>query len=113
MALKKTHTEPIQEEAPAAIAAKAPETEPVTEPVKAAAQEPDYLVYLGPSLRGYISKNQIIPRHQLLALDRVKEKHPDVKYLLVSGDQVASTRAMIKRADNFLASAYERLAGKA
>ena len=113
MALKKTRAEPLKEEVRAAIAAEAPETEPVNEPVKAVAQDPDYLVYLGPSLRGYISKNQIIPRPQLLALDRVKEKYPDVKYLLVPGDQVASSRAMIKRADNFLASVYERLAGKA
>ena len=113
MALKKTHAESVKEEARAAIAAEAPETEPVKQPVKAAVQEPDYLVYLGPSLRGYISKNQIIPRPQLLALDRVKEKYPEIKYLLVPGDQVASSRAMIKRADNFLASAYERLAGKA
>lgn len=111
MALKKTQADPVREEALAEIAAQAPEVKTVKAPAKAA--EPDYLVYVGPSLRGYISRNQIIPRHQLLALNRVKEKHPDVKYLLVTGDQVASARAMIKRADNYLASAYERLAGKA
>ena len=48
-----------------------------------------------------------------MMLDRVKEKHPDIKYLLFPGDQVASARAQIRKADNFLASVYERLAGKA
>ena len=113
MALKKTIAEPIKEETPAAIAAETPETLPEKAPVQADIQEPAYLVYIGPTMRGYISRNQIIPRHQLMTLDRVKEKHPDIKYLLFPGDQVASARAQIRKADNFLASVYERLAGKA
>ncbi|MDD3109044.1 MAG: hypothetical protein PHH32_00180 [Eubacteriales bacterium] len=117
MAIKKTVdpvADPIKEEA-AVLPEKKPEkaAEPARAQTKAAAKKPAYLMYLGPTLRGYISKNQIIPRHRLQALEGVKEKFPDVIYLTVTGDQVASARAKIKSAGNYLAAAYERLAVKA
>lgn len=117
MALKKTPIKeeiigPIPEQEPEAVAAAAPE------PVKAAAPnlvpvQPKYLVYIGPSIRGHIGKNAIIRQDQFKALDRSLEAYPSIKHLLVTGDQIAAARAMIRQPDSYLHAVYAQLIDKA
>lgn len=72
-----------------------------------------FYVYIGPSIRGLISRNAIYEVNELKSLDRALEKHPDIKHLLIPGEQLGQARIAIKDADSFLSTIYNRLANKA
>jgi hypothetical protein len=94
------------EEADAPVeAAPAPRAEP--------AQEPAYRVYIGPSIRGGITENAIIPREGMAYLQDALAKYPDIKILLIPGDKLGEARAALKKKDGYLRAVYTRLAAKA
>lgn len=103
MAVKKTD-EKLEEKAVVAPKPKAP-----------AAKQPQaaFYMYIGPSIRGLISKNAIYPRKDLKRLDDALAKHPDIKHLLIPDNQLGAARIAIKKPDSFLAVVYDRLAEKA
>ncbi len=72
-----------------------------------------FYMYIGPSIRGLISKNAIYPRKDLKRLDDALAKHPDIKHLLIPDNQLGAARIAIKKPDSFLAVVYDRLAEKA
>ena len=72
--------------------------------------EPDYVVYIGPSLRAMITKNAIIRKQDLNSVELALERYPDIKHLLIPGDQLGTARAQIRNPDSFLAQVYGRLA---
>lgn len=86
-------------------------------PVKqaTAAKQPQaaFYMYIGPSIRGLISGNTVYRKDELKALDAALAKHPDIKHLLIPGEQLGAARIAIKKPDSFLAAVYDRLANKA
>lgn len=72
-----------------------------------------FFMYIGPSIRGVISKNAIYRRDELKKLDEALAAHTDIRYLLIPGDQLGAARADLKKPDSFLAAVYDRLANKA
>ena len=111
MTIKK---KPIKEETREPVPERSPEQEPVKEArAKTTPARPAYLVYIGPSIRGHLVKNAVIRRDQFKALERSLEAYPEIKHLLVTGDQVAASRAMVRQPDSYLHAVYAQLAGKA
>lgn len=100
---------------------KTPDSKPANkapEPVKLqpqVAKQPQaaFFVYIGPDIRGVISKNAIYRKDELKGLDDAIKQHPDIKHLLIPGEQLGEARATIKKQDSFLAAVYNRLATKA
>ena len=78
--------------------------------VKAATAIPDYVVYIGPSIRAMIAKNAIISKDEMGNIDQALERFPEIKHLLIPGDQLGEARAQIKNPDSFLAQVYGKLA---
>lgn len=104
---------------------KAPETQPeerkeniITLPKELKPQavskpQAAFYMYIGPSIRGVICANAVIRADALKRLDDALVKYPDIKHLLIPGEQLGAARVAIKKPDNFLAAIYNRLAHKA
>ncbi|WP_409969614.1 hypothetical protein RFF05_06790 [Bengtsoniella intestinalis] len=64
-----------------------------------------YCVYLGPSIRGVIQRGAIFQGEKsevLKALDGAVAKYPEIKYLVVADETLATDRIKIKTAGNLL-----------
>lgn len=72
-----------------------------------------FYMYIGPSIRGVISRNAIIRKGEMKRLDDALAKYPDIKHLLIPGEQLGAARIAIKKPNSFLAAVYNRLADKA
>ena len=84
---------------------------------KKAAKEPakkeTFSVYLGPSIRGVITKGQIFPMAKaevLAAVAQAAEKYPRIADLIVEGEALPEAAARIKQPDSLLHKTYENLA---
>lgn len=105
MPVKKTETKPeakVEEKTTATINKQAAEK-----------QKAAFYMYIGPSIRGQISKNAVYSGDELKSLDKVLKKYPDIKHLLIPGEQLGQARIAIKDTNSFLATIYNRLADKA
>lgn len=80
---------------------------------QAAEEKAAFYVYIGPSIRGLISKNAVYSGDELKSLDKAIKKHPDIKHLLIPGEQLGKARIAIRDANSYLAMIYNRLANKA
>lgn len=110
MAVKDTPEKTPATKAPATV--KAPE--PTKTPAPAAKQpQAAFFVYIGPDIRGLISKNAIYRKDEMKRLDPALEKHPDIKHLLIPGEQLGAARETIRKPDSYLAMVYDRLANRA
>lgn len=72
-----------------------------------------FSVYLGPSIRGGITKGQIFPMTKaeaLASIAKTVEKQPLVAELIVEGDALPGAVARIKQPDSLLFKTYEKLA---
>ena len=73
---------------------------------------PGYYVYIGPTIRSFCQHNSIYTGsredvEKLLA--RAIEKYPPIAQLLVSGDELAEARQMIKQPGNRIFEQNKRL----
>lgn len=72
-----------------------------------------FYMYIGPAIRGLISSNAIYRKDELKRLDDALAKYPDIKHLLIPGEQLGAARIAIKKPDSFLSVVYNRLAKQA
>lgn len=84
---------------------KAPIKAPVAKTLPSA-----FYVYIGPAIRGIMSKGVVVPGNELRKLDAAIEKYPDIKTLLIPGENLGRAREALKEPYNFLNAAYKRLA---
>lgn len=68
-------------------------------------------VYIGPTIRNYIQHNTILTgtREDVVKkLDRAIEKYPPIAQLLISSDQLAEARILVRQPGNRLYEVYRR-----
>lgn len=76
-------------------------------------EEAAYQVYIGPSIRGVISENAIITKNEMARIQDALVKYPDIKALLIPGENLGEARSALKKRDSYLRAVYIRLAAKA
>lgn len=81
---------------------------------KPEAQTPEtvFCAYLGPSIRGSITKGQIFPltKAQAVAeLASIIERYPSIADLIVDGDELPAARVRIAQTNSLLHKTYEKL----
>ena len=72
-----------------------------------------FSVYLGPSIRGGITKGQIFPMAKaevLSSIAQAVEEHPLIADLIVEGGELPEANVRIKQPDSLLYKTYEKLA---
>lgn len=72
-----------------------------------------FSVYLGPNIRGGITKGQIFPMAKaevLASIAQAVEKYPLIADLIVEGDELPVALARVKQPDSLLHTTYEKLA---
>ncbi len=75
--------------------------------------KPQVCVYIGPSLRGIITKGQVFrgdKQTALASLVPAARKYPGIANLIVSGEQLAGARFEVKREGSLLNKKYTMLA---
>lgn len=75
-----------------------------------------FFCYIGPSIPGLIQHGDIYRGTRRAALADAAaaiERHPLIKTLIVSGDQLSDARLKVKKPGNALYKNYKRVAGKA
>ncbi len=83
------------------------------QPARKEARKEAFSVYLGPSIRGGITKGQIFPAAKaevLSSIAKAVEKHPLIADLIVEGDALPDAVARINQPDSLLHKTYEKLA---
>ena len=68
-------------------------------------------VYIGPTIRSAIQQNTILTgtREEVLKrLERAIEKYPPIAHLLISAEELAEARKLIKQPGNRLYEVYRR-----
>ena len=76
------------------------------------ASEAAFCAYLGPSIRGSITKGQIFPltKAQVVAeLAPLLERYPLIADLIVDGDELPAARSRIAQTNSLLHKTYEKL----
>ena len=81
---------------------------------KPEAQGPEavFCAYLGPSIRGSITKGQIFPltKAQVVAeLAPIIERYPSIADLIVDGNELPEARVRIAQTNSLLHKTYEKL----
>ena len=77
------------------------------------ARKEAFSVYLGPSIRGGITKGQIFPMAKaevLASIAPLVEKQPLIADLIVEGGELPEASARIRQPDSLLFKTYEKLA---
>lgn len=72
-----------------------------------------FYVYVGPAIRGVIGNNTVIKETELKGLDSAIAQYPDIKALLIPGDELGKTRPLVKQPGNYLHALYAKLAKSA
>jgi len=83
------------------------------QPARQEAKKDAFCVYLGPSIRGGITKGQIFPMAKaeaLASIAKTVEKQPLVADLIVEGDALPEAVVRVKQPDSLLFKTYEKLA---
>lgn len=76
-------------------------------------REPDFCVYIGPTIRGVFSKGQIFatPRDEILKRFYAEiERIPTIEHLIVPGAELAEARINVNTPGNQLYNYYQILA---
>lgn len=86
----------------------------VKKPKKPDAQAPEaaFCAYLGPSIRGSITKGQIFPLTKaqvVAALAPILERYPSIADLIVDGDELPTARIRVAQTNSLLHKTYEKL----